>query len=91
MESIATIDAAGRVVIPKAVRDALHLHAGTRLRIVPGYRSIVIEPIEEAPQLVLRDGMTLIGGELEGPARDYTAEGREARLDELEARVTRRR
>jgi AbrB family looped-hinge helix DNA binding protein len=90
MESTTTIDAAGRIVIPKAVRDALHLRGGTRVRIVPTHRSIVIEPIEEAAVLVVRDGMTLIGGELEGPARDFTGEGREARLDELEARVRRK-
>jgi AbrB family looped-hinge helix DNA binding protein len=27
-----TIDEAGRVVIPKAVRDHLHLHAGSRIK-----------------------------------------------------------
>jgi AbrB family looped-hinge helix DNA binding protein len=91
MTYMATIDAAGRVIIPKPVRDALHLHGGTRLRIVPSYRSIVIEPIEEEPVLVVRDGMTLIGGELEGPAADYPAEAREARLADLVKRVTPRR
>lgn len=91
MEYITAIDAAGRVVIPKAVRDALRLHGGARLRLVSNYRSIVIEPIEEEPVLLVRDGMTLIGGELEGPAQDYHVEAREARLGELTKRVTRRR
>jgi AbrB family looped-hinge helix DNA binding protein len=91
MEHIVAIDPAGRVVIPKAVRDALHLHGGTRLRIVQKFRSLVLEPIQEEPVLLVRDGMTLIGGELEGPALDYHALAREARLDELVKRVTPRR
>jgi AbrB family looped-hinge helix DNA binding protein len=91
MEFFASIDPAGRVVIPKAIREALRLSGGTRLRIVQNYRSLVIEPIEEEPLLVVRDGMTLIGGELEGPGGDYHATAREARLGDLVNRVTRRR
>ena len=29
---ITTIDKAGRLVVPKAIRDAAHLHPGTRVR-----------------------------------------------------------
>jgi AbrB family looped-hinge helix DNA binding protein len=88
MEHVVSIDPAGRVVIPKAVRDALQLRGGTRLRLLQKHRTLVLEPIQEESVLLVRDGMTLIGGELEGPPRDYHAISREARLGELVKRVT---
>ena len=82
MAVITTIDSAGRVVIPKSTRDALHLHPNTRLRVIEGERRIVLEPLEDEP--------VLIGGELVGPPLDVRTV-REERLDDLSRRSARRR
>ena len=54
-----TIDAAGRIVVPKAVRDALGLGAGQQLEIVArdGRIEVDVPPVEM--QLVTRDGLTV--------------------------------
>jgi AbrB family looped-hinge helix DNA binding protein len=44
MRSIAQIDSAGRVVIPKAFRDALRLRPGDRLRVLTEGDALVLEP-----------------------------------------------
>jgi AbrB family looped-hinge helix DNA binding protein len=80
------IDEAGRIVIPKAIREALRLHPGNHLRLLERDRRLILEPIEEEPVLVERDGLTLIGGRLEGPPVSVR-ELREERLDELVARI----
>ena len=90
MASFTTIDAAGRVVIPKRLREALRLFPNTRLRVVEDHQRVVLEPVEEAPVLIERDGIVLVGGELAEPALNVR-KAREDRLDELVHRVTRRR
>ena len=90
MPFVATIDAAGRLVIPKQLRDALRLAPGTRLRIIERDHSLVLEPVEHEPVLVRRDGLILIGGELQGPAPD-TDGVREEWLDSMTERATGRR
>ena len=42
---ITTIDKAGRLVVPKAARDAIHLRAGTRVRFRVRDGRIEIEPV----------------------------------------------
>ena len=44
MRSTAQIDKAGRVVVPKAFRDALHLRPGDRFRVRTEGDSLVLEP-----------------------------------------------
>ena len=44
MKTIAQIDRAGRLVIPKAFRDELHLRAGDRLRVRTEGDALVLEP-----------------------------------------------
>ncbi|HVV35289.1 MAG TPA: AbrB/MazE/SpoVT family DNA-binding domain-containing protein [Acidimicrobiales bacterium] len=56
-----TIDSAGRVVIPKPIRDALGLVGGTEVDIVLDGVSIRIDGREpEGPGLVERDGFLVI-------------------------------
>lgn len=90
MASFTTIDGAGRVVIPKPLRDALRLLPNTRLRVVEHDRRVVLEPVEDAPVLIERDGLVLIGGELVGPPPEVRRV-REERVDELARRATGRR
>jgi AbrB family looped-hinge helix DNA binding protein len=44
MKSTAQIDSAGRLVVPKAFRDALRLRPGDRLRVRTEGDSLVLEP-----------------------------------------------
>lgn len=52
-----TIDKAGRVVIPKQMRDALGLAEGGEVEVVEEDGRIVISPRPAAKQLVERDGV----------------------------------
>lgn len=90
MADFTTIDGAGRVVIPKPLREALRLLPKTRLRVAERGRCVVLEPVEEAPVLIRRDGLVLIGGELVGPPPEVR-KLREERIDELARRATGRR
>jgi AbrB family looped-hinge helix DNA binding protein len=51
-----TIDAAGRVVIPKQLRQAASLEPGQELEITERDGRIEIEPVSVPVQLVERDG-----------------------------------
>jgi AbrB family looped-hinge helix DNA binding protein len=51
-----TIDAAGRVVIPKQLRQAASLEAGQELEITERDGRIEIEPVSAPVKLVERDG-----------------------------------
>jgi AbrB family looped-hinge helix DNA binding protein len=51
-----TIDAAGRVVIPKQLRQAAALEPGQELEIVERDGRIEIEPVSAPMELVERDG-----------------------------------
>jgi len=63
MNAIVEIDKAGRIVIPKKMRDAMHLTPGTRLRIERHQHQIQIEADAPEPNLEIRDGFAvLVGG-----------------------------
>jgi AbrB family looped-hinge helix DNA binding protein len=49
-----TIDRAGRVVVPKALRDALHLEAGVALEIRVREGRLELEPVATPMRLVRR-------------------------------------
>lgn len=51
-----TIDRAGRVVIPKAIREAAGLRPGTELEIVEQDGRVVLEAASRPMRLVERDG-----------------------------------
>jgi AbrB family looped-hinge helix DNA binding protein len=53
------IDKAGRVVLPKPVRDRLGLHAGSDLEIRETAEGVVLTPVEQKPSLV-KEGRFLV-------------------------------
>jgi AbrB family looped-hinge helix DNA binding protein len=78
MEQTITIDAAGRLVIPKSIRTRLHLQEGSRLRVreEDGSR-LVLEPVGEHEAPVDVDGLLVIRGHLVGEIPDHREQRRQ--------------
>lgn len=85
MGDIITIDGAGRVVIPKSMRERLHLGPGRRLRVIEDGGRVVIEPMEEVSRPAEVGGLLVIRGKLLGAVPDH----RELRERSLRRRARR--
>lgn len=59
----AVIDQAGRIVLPKAIRDALGLLPGTKVDISPYGAGAQILPAGRTARLVEEDGVLVAAGE----------------------------
>jgi AbrB family looped-hinge helix DNA binding protein len=83
MAQIITIDGAGRLVVPKGMRQRLRLRKGSRLwvREEDGAR-LVLEPVTEDAVPADVDGLLVIRGRLTGPVPDHRHQ-REARIREI--------
>jgi AbrB family looped-hinge helix DNA binding protein len=63
MSTTVEIDKAGRIVVPKKLRDALHFTPGTRLKVERTGDRLVLEADFPEPRLEMRDGMwVMVGG-----------------------------
>ena len=62
MNATLTLDKAGRVVIPKALRDALRLEAGDELALSAEGDSFTLRPIRVAARLKGNHGIWVFGG-----------------------------
>jgi len=60
MSTIVGIDKAGRIVVPKKLRDALHLIPGTQLQIERAGDRLTLRPSSAAAQLIIENGVPLI-------------------------------
>jgi len=85
MTATITIDSAGRFVLPKAMRDQLHLTAGSRLK-----ADLVADKIELTPEpatnvkLVKRGKLTVISGSRPvGQVAEALREDREERMAQI--------
>jgi AbrB family looped-hinge helix DNA binding protein len=79
------IDRAGRIVVPKPVRDRLGLRAGMELEMSEGPQGLLIRPAERRPRLV-RKGKLLIHTGKFPPRYDLTQAAdadREDRIREI--------
>lgn len=77
-----TIDGAGRLVIPKPIRERHGLHAGRSLEIRTEGERVVLEPVAEEALLTERNGILIVSSELQGPPTDHRQQ-REERLEQL--------
>ncbi len=77
-----TIDASGRLVIPKRVRARLRLSAGSRLRLLEEEDRLVLVPLQAEPSTVESCGLLVFRGRLTGPVPDHR-ESRDERLRRL--------
>jgi AbrB family looped-hinge helix DNA binding protein len=55
-----TLDKAGRVVIPKRLRDELHLSSGDSLEIESHGDECILRPVREEATMFKKDGMWVI-------------------------------
>ncbi len=58
-----TIDSVGRIVVPKALRDALGLTPGSTLDISRYGAGLQLIPAGRTARLVVEDGVLVVGGE----------------------------
>jgi AbrB family looped-hinge helix DNA binding protein len=58
------MDRAGRVILPKPVRDRLGLHAGSDLEIQETQEGVVLRPADRRPSLVKKGSFCVHTGEI---------------------------
>jgi AbrB family looped-hinge helix DNA binding protein len=81
MHTTVEIDKAGRIVVPKKMRDALHLTPGTRLKVERSGDTLTLEQDLPEPKLEMIDGLWVMTG-----APRLTVEDVNAMIDEQRER-----
>src|ERR1700730_5721369 len=61
---ILRVDKAGRVILPKPVRDRLGLHAGSDLELLETPDGVVLRPADRRPSLVKKGSFWVHTGEI---------------------------
>jgi AbrB family looped-hinge helix DNA binding protein len=92
MNTIAEIDKAGRLVVPKKMREALHLVPGTRVILHQEGETIVLQQEAKPRGLYLKDGTLVYDA---GPLPpldivDWIERDRKDRIDSLMGDLTKR-
>lgn len=68
MNAILTIDKAGRVVLPKPVRDALQINPGDSLELESREDQIILRPARGTARMYRKQGMWVLHGDTPLPA-----------------------
>ena len=58
------IDKAGRIILPKPVRDRFRLRQGSDLEIEERPEGVLLKPVEQRPSMVKKNGLWVHLGEL---------------------------
>ncbi len=58
------VDKAGRVILPKPVRDRLGLHAGSGLELQETPEGVVLKPADRKPSLIRKGSFWVHSGEI---------------------------
>jgi AbrB family looped-hinge helix DNA binding protein len=80
-----TLDKFGRIVIPKRVRDDLGLKPGAVLQIEQADQKILMEPVNEGPHVVVKDGVLVFTGTATGDIVGAIQLHRQERLSKVGA------
>ncbi len=80
-----TLDKFGRILLPQAVRGALHLSAGTKLALEERDECIVLKPVRETGAVVQKDGLLVFVGSATGDLEEAVAQHRGKRLRHVAA------
>lgn len=85
MNSTAEIDGAGRLVIPKKLREALHLTPGTRLVLRDEGNKLIVEPEAKPAGLYFKRGFPVYDAGAPDLVQnvDWAREDRERRMKAL--------
>ena len=75
-------DKAGRVILPKPVRDRLGLHEGSELEIMETPEGVMLKPVERRPSMIKKQGLWVHTGKLP-PGFDMVRAIREDREDRI--------
>jgi AbrB family looped-hinge helix DNA binding protein len=80
-----TIDATGRIVLPKPLRDRFRLTAGATLELEERPEGLVLRPVEQSPAIVRRDGLWVYVGKVPTGFRwdNIVDDDREKRIQDL--------
>ena len=81
METI--LDKFGRIVIPKRVRDDLGLKPGAVLKIEQADQGILMEPVNEGPHMVVKNGVLVFSGTATGDIVGAIEVNRQGRLKKV--------
>jgi AbrB family looped-hinge helix DNA binding protein len=85
MNATVEIDKAGRFVVPKKMRDALHLVPGTRVSVQRQGASILLQAESKPRGLYFKNGVPVyeFGRPLPKDHVDWVEQGRDQRSEEL--------
>ena len=88
MNATAEFDKAGRIVVPKKLRDSLHLVAGTRVTLRLNGNEIVLAPEAKPRGLYMKNGILVYdnGRTLPPEHVNWVEQDREDRAEDLETR-----
>ena len=59
-----TVDKAGRIVLPKQVRERLRLRAGSNLELEEHPEGLVLRPVGQGPSMIKKNGVWVHLGKL---------------------------
>jgi AbrB family looped-hinge helix DNA binding protein len=79
-----TIDSAGRIVLPKRVRDRFRLAAGAILELEERPEGLILRPVDQSPSMIRRDGLWVHLGKVPHSFRweRIVEDAREERLED---------
>jgi AbrB family looped-hinge helix DNA binding protein len=80
VKRILSIDRAGRVVLPKKIREHFHLHPGSQMEIAIGHDHLELKPLDHAPSLKQEGPLWVHQGQAQTALSSEIARTREERL-----------